>query len=96
MSGSITIDGTVLHNEISQLLIIRSMRVVDSSSILTSQGRVAQIANNLAALFMEVDASLNLLIDNTSEFLSNILDGFVDADEEAARVLAQLGNELGI
>jgi len=96
MAERIVIDTDVLASEISTLGSVRSMTVTDQTPTMSSQGQTARVAAGLAALFMDLDAALNSLIDNTSAFLTNVMDGFVDADETAAAVVAQLDQEVGL
>ena len=96
MAERIVIDTDVLASEISTLGSVRSMTVTDQTPTMSSQGQTARVAAGLAALFMDLDAALNALIDNTSAFLTNVMDGFVDADETAAAVVAQLDQEVGL
>jgi len=96
MAERIIIDADVLSNEITTLASIRAKAVTDPTTAMTSKGQTARVASGLGELFTELDTALNTLIDNTSAFLTNVMDGFVDADETAAAVLTRLEQEVGL
>ena len=95
MSGGIKIDGVVLDQEIATLGQIRTQTVTDTTSAPSSEGHAAYAMAQLAALYADIDAALNQLIDNTVGFLVNVKDGFADVDAQAAEAAARLEEELG-
>lgn len=94
MAERITIDTDVLAQEISTLASVRAKTVTDPTVSLVSKGQTARVTSGLAALYTELDTALNTLIDNTSTFLINAMDGFVDVDEAAASVITRLEAEV--
>lgn len=96
MSRRIKIDPTVLHDEIAALKRIRAHQgVTTPDQTLSSTGKTPRVAKQLAALFSDVDDALDLLIDHTTQFLTDVKDGFVEVDDKARAAAKRLGEELG-
>jgi len=89
----IKIDPQVLADEITFLRALSASKLSTDFGI-SGLGKTAEQAQVLLNSFLEIETSINSLIDNIIDFLVQAKSGFITVDEASAEILSGLLKEI--
>ncbi|MBC1316536.1 hypothetical protein [Listeria booriae] len=88
--SEVHIDPTILEQEISVLNGLLTTKITRTEGSISNKGMASEKMKEVQVYYDTLNATLDILIQNTASFLDNARDAYINTDEASAAILNQL------